>query len=340
MHGTAPVTRLTLSRSRLAACLATLAVLAVVCLTPQLLGSRIDDAVSALSGASPGWLWAAAALFAFALGTSAFAWRVAFGACGARLSRSDACARYAVGSLLNSVAPAKLGDALRIALFSRSLEGPDRLWTGGGVFAAIGAARALVVAVLVVAASATGALPLWPVFALCGVVLVLALLAYRFRNAHTKVAHLLDGLAALEQAPRLALLVLFWAALGAAARIAAAAAVAMALGVPHPLLAALVIVPVIDLANTIPLTPGNIGIASGAVTVALQSRGIGMTQALSTGIAFHAVETVAGLSVGGLGALWLSRETPAVRRWAPRVAMASACLVVAAGMGAMVFDVV
>jgi uncharacterized membrane protein YbhN (UPF0104 family) len=339
MHGPT-VTRITLSRSRIAVSLAALAALVVVCATPQLLGSRVHESMSALSGASPFWLWTAAALFAFALGTSALTWRIAFGACGARLSYSESCSRYAVGSLVNSVAPAKLGDALRVTLFSRHLEGRDRLWTGGGVFAAIGAARALVVAVLVVAGSATGALPLWPVFALSGVVLVLGLLAYRFRNANTKIAHLLDGFAALERSPRLALLVLFWAAMGAAAHVLAAAAVAAALGVPHPFLAALVIVPAIALASMIPLTPGNIGIASGAVAVALESRGIGMTQALSTGIAFHAVETVAGLSVGGLGALWLSREVPSVRRWAPRLAVASVCLAVAAGMGAMFFDMV
>ena len=166
------------------------------------------------------------------------------------------------------------------------------------------------------------------------------MLAHRFRNAHTKIAHLLDGFAALEQEPRLAAIVIGWAALGAAAHVAAATAVAIALGVPHPLLAGLVIVPAMGLASMIPLTPGNVGITSGAVAVALQSRGIGMTQALSTGIAFHAVETVAGLSAGCLGALWLARETTQVQRWAPRVAAAAACLTIAAGMGAIVFEMV
>jgi uncharacterized membrane protein YbhN (UPF0104 family) len=332
--------RLTLSRSRIAATLAALAALVVVCATPQLLGSRLREAVGALSGASPAWLWTAAALFAIGLGTSAFAWRTAFGACGAQISRTDASARYAVGSLVNSVAPAKLGDALRVALFSKALDGRNRIWTGGGVYAAIGAARALVVAALVVVGSLTGALPLWPVFLLCGTVAVLALLAYRFGNAHTKLAHLLDGLAALEQSPRLALVVIGWATLGAVARVGAAAAVATALGVPHPLLAALVIVPALDLASIVPLTPGNIGVASGAVAMALQSRGIGMTQALSTGIAFHAMETIAGLSVGATGALWLGRDSAAMQRWVPRLAAATAALAVVAGMGAMFFDVV
>lgn len=332
--------RINLSRSRIAATLAALAALVVVCATPQLLGSRVREAIEALSGASPGWLWTAAALFAIGLGTSAFAWRTAFGACGAHISRTDASARYAAGSLVNSVAPAKLGDALRIALFSKALDGRDRIWTGGGVYAAIGAARALVVAALVIVGSLTGALPLWPVFLLCGIVAALALLAYRFGNAHSKFAHLLDGLAALERSPRLAFAVIGWAALGALARVGAAAAVAIALGVPHPLLAALVIVPALDLASIVPLTPGNVGIASGAVAVALQSRGIGMTQALSTGIAFHAMETIAGLTVGATGALWLGRDSVAVQRWVPRFAVATAGLALAAGMGAMFFGMV
>ena len=100
------------------------------------------------------------------------------------------------------------------------------------------------------------------------------------------------------------------------------------------------IVPALELAKIVPLTPGNVGIASGAVAVALQSRGIGMTQALSTGIAFHVMETIAGLSVGATGALWLGRDSVAVQRWVPRFAIATAGLALAAGMGAMFFDMV
>lgn len=81
------------------------------------------------------------------------------------------------------------------------------------------------------------------------------------------------------------------------------------------MLAALLIVPTLDLAGQMPLTPGNIGVTSGAVAMALQAHGVGLTQALGAGIAFHAVETAAGLVFGLAGTLLLARfPTPAVRR--------------------------
>src|SRR5207245_1645909 len=96
---------------------------------------------------------------------------------------------------------------------------------------------------------------------------------------------------------------------GAAAghRRGGAAAIAAALGVSHPLLAAVIIVPALDLATAIPLTPGNIGIATGTVAVALQSKGVDLTKALTTGIALQAIETAVSIVVGAGGALFLAR---------------------------------
>ena len=65
--------------------------------------------------------------------------------------------------------------------------------------------------------------------------------------------------------------VLGWTAAMALTRLAATVAVAEALGIPHPFLAALVILPAIDVASALPLTPGNVGVGSGAVAVALAS---------------------------------------------------------------------
>src|SRR6266498_2841661 len=102
-----------------------------------MLGPRVGEAMDGISGASPGWLWAAGAGFLAALLASSCAWRAAAAACGGHLEPGDAAARYAVGSLVNSFAPAKLGDAVRVALFSRAIGGPDALLTGAGVFAAM-----------------------------------------------------------------------------------------------------------------------------------------------------------------------------------------------------------
>jgi hypothetical protein len=95
-----------------------------------------------------------------------------------------------------------------------------------------------------------------------------------------------------------------WFAASTGARFGGAAAIAAALGVHAPFTAALIIVPTLDLAGLIPLS-GNLGITSGAVVVALEAHGVHTAQALSTGLAFHATETGAGMAFGAAGALLL-----------------------------------
>jgi uncharacterized membrane protein YbhN (UPF0104 family) len=114
--------------------------------------------------------------------------------------------------------------------------------------------------------------------------------------------------------------VLGWTLGMVACRLGATVAVAAALGLPHPMLAALLILPALDVAGAFPITPGGIGIGSGAVAVALAGRGIAMPQALGTGFAMQALETLVGISTGSLGALYLASEHAVVRRWTIRVA--------------------
>ena len=177
---------------------------------------------------------------------------------------------------MNSLAPAHAGDAVRLALFAQAV--PDRrLVTAGKAVAGVGATRLVCSGIL-----------------LLGTVrpVALALLA---------VVPLLGRLPA-------------WIAAATVARLAAAAAVAAAVGVPSPVLTALLVVPAVDLAGLVPLTPGNVGVKSGAIALALQAQGVDVTTALSTGIAFHAVETIVGIGFGSASALYLSRVP--VPRWA------------------------
>lgn len=309
--------------------------------SPHVLGPRLAEAISTVRDADRGWL--ALAMLGFVAGFLACVatWRAALAASGGRVSLVRGTASLGVGSLVNTFAPARLGDAVKIALFSRAIEGPDRIWTAGGVYAAVSAARCLSIAMLVVAASATGALPLWPVFALCVGVAILgavALSSTRWRR-YPRAAQLLAGFAALERSPRLAARVLGWSLATSLSRLAAVAALSAALGLEHPLLVALVICPALDLAGAIPLTPGNVGVASGAVAVALQSRGIGVTHALAVGIAIQALETALALVAGTAGALFLARPARYVRPWMRPAALGLAA-VAAAALGAVVFDLV
>lgn len=325
-------------RGLAAAAVCSLGIVAVATM-PQLLGSQVEAAFEGLGAARPIWLWLAASSFVLMIVASASAWRTALGLCGGEIDRSDAAARYGIGGLVNSLAPGRVGDAVRVALFSRCVHSPDRLWIAGGVFATLGAARAFVLTVLLVVAVVLGAMPLWPVFALGGTVAVaLAVsIATRKRRAHSRVAHLLDAFRGIGRCPARGLRLLAWLTVSTGARLGAATAIAAALGVHQPFLAALIISPALDLAGLMPLTPGNVGVTSGAVAVALQSRGVDLTTALTTGIALHAVETAASLVFGLAGALFLVRfPTPTARRWTIVATAATVCLALAAGFSATV----
>jgi uncharacterized membrane protein YbhN (UPF0104 family) len=178
------------------------------------------------------------------------------------------------------------------------------------------------------------------VFALCGVVALLgavALSSPRWRRHH-RIAHMLEGFAALERSPRFAAQLLGWSFAVALTRLGAVAALAAALGLPDPLLAALVICPALDLASMVPLTPGNLGIASGAVAVALRSRGIGVTEALGAGIGIQALELLVSLAAGAAGAAYFARSNQIVRRWSFRVAAIGVPVGIAALFGSFMLD--
>jgi uncharacterized membrane protein YbhN (UPF0104 family) len=289
---------------------------AVVAAMPRLLGDRVGDAITGLEDARPGWLWLAALGFLGSLLASSLGWRAALALCGGRLSRTDAAARYGIGSLVNSISPARVGEPLRVALFARALDGEDRAWRMGGVFGVIATVRCVVCGVVVVIAAALGAVPFRPVLALGGVVVAAAVvvLVARNRTPRTRVAHLLDAFRELARSPLGGARVSGWIALSAASRFCAAVAIAAALGVPSPVLAALVITPALYLAGLIPLA-GNLGVTGGAVIIALHTQGVPLGQAATTGLAFQAVETAAGITFGSAGALLLARfSSPLARR--------------------------
>jgi uncharacterized membrane protein YbhN (UPF0104 family) len=327
-----------ISRSQLLVSMLGLAALAAVAASPHLLQSHVVSALSALTDAQPNWLVVAGVAFVAGFACTVQSWRAALAAAGGRISPHEAGAGLAVGSLVNAFAPAKLGDAVKVGLCSRAIDGPGRLWTAGGVYAALAAARSLTLAALVVAASAAGALPLWPVFALLAAVAALALAARRTSRwrSHARIARVAAGFAALERSPRAIAAVVGWTTGMAACRLVATAAVAVALGLPHPVVAALLIMPALDIAAVFPLTPGNIGVGSGAVAMALASRGIGSGQALGVGFGIQAVETFVSVALGACGLLYLAKPSAIVRRFAVVGGSAG----VAVGLGFVVVQLV
>jgi hypothetical protein len=99
-----------------------------------------------------------------------------------------------------------------------------------------------------------------------------------------------------------------------------------------------VILPALDLAGAVPVTPGSFGVGSGAVAVVLASRGIGMTDALATGLAIQGVETLVSVTCGSLGVAYLVQPSERVSRIAIRAAVVGGSAVLAGLLGLVVFD--
>jgi uncharacterized membrane protein YbhN (UPF0104 family) len=315
------------SRSSLVAAALLLCALGAAIATPGLLGTRVASALDTLGRADPHWLWLAALAFTISLGGSAGCWRSAIGLCGGRTSLGDATARYGAGSLVNTFIPARAGDAVRFALFSRLVPGEHRVSTTGGAFVAVAVARAGVTGAIVTAGVITGELPLWPVLVAAGLVAAGAALALRARRSQT---HLLDAWRTIGEHPAAGLRLAAWIALSVAGRFAGAVAVSAAVGIHRPVVAALLILPALDVSGLVPLTPGNVGIASAAIAVAFRAHGVSFNHGLAAGITFQALETAVGLTIGIASVLWLAPHPRPLRR------IALAATVIGSVLGAAV----
>jgi hypothetical protein len=223
-----------------------------------------------------------------ALGISAFflapfctgsAWCAALGATGGRLGLVDGCARYGVGSLVNSLTPLHLGECVRVALFARAL--PPGCARRG--LASFGVLKLTRLAVLI---------------GLAGIAL---------HDVRLELLGLGGAIAALVLAQRRrAVRLVPLIAASAATRIAAVACVLASLGIGSPLTHACAIVPILAVAELLPLTPGNIGVASAAVAVSLRLSGVGLGEGVPVGIVMHGAETAGGISFGVCSALVLT----------------------------------
>jgi uncharacterized membrane protein YbhN (UPF0104 family) len=311
-----------------------LALLVVLCLSPALFGNRVSAAVDGLGAADPARLWIAGLAFAGTSVFSAMAWRAAIRASGSPLPFVDASARYAVGCGINALAPAHVGSAVRVALFGRVTNGG--CWTVGGAAAAVGVTRIVWLGALIALGSAGGVLPRWPLLVIGAIVgsAAVATSVSRRYSLPARLEQVLVAFRSLAASPRDLAIVAAWALAGAAAKVVAATAVVAALGIDNPLRAALVLVPAVELAAIMPLTPGNVGMASAAVALALGSQGVESKTALSAGIAFGAVELLTGMIVGAAGALALAG--PWVRPYVRLAAVGTAAGAAAIAFGATV----
>jgi uncharacterized membrane protein YbhN (UPF0104 family) len=284
--------------------------------SPQLFGDQARSGLAGALAAEPAGLLVAAFFLLLGTACSGMAWDTAMRGCGKTGSGGDSIARFATGSLVNSLLPARVGAPVRIALFARTLPGEGRLLTAGGAAVAVGAARAIWTAVVVAAAALVGALPAWPA-ATAALLAVGAAAgaagAHRLRP-RGRVGHLLVAFRSLGSSPGRSLRLVGWSGAAAGARLAAAVAVTAAVGIDSPVGNAVLVVAAVDVAGTLQVTPGNLGIAGAAIALALGTAGVGATDALAVGVAFSGLETLLSIVAGSAAVLALALAPRRQRR--------------------------
>jgi uncharacterized membrane protein YbhN (UPF0104 family) len=310
---------------------------AVVAVLAATIGrGTIEASLATIDRVQPGWLLLAGLGFGTSLVCSARAWHAGLSACGSASTGTDVTARYAVGSLVNSFAPAHAGGAVRVGLFSRTLGGDDTVLRTCGVGAAVGAARALGLAAFVVAAAAVGRVPLWPAPIVVAAVVAAVVTGVRLS---TRVAGHVAAALEVFRRPRTGLEVGRWVGYSLAARLAATIALVAALGIPSAASVALVLLTAIALAGLLPLTPGNIVAGAGAAALALHGTGMGSVDGLALGMTFQAVETCTAILLGLAGTALLAAPGTRARRWS-LAAVGVGALAIAATVGVASVDLV
>ena len=237
----------------------------------------LEQAAVAARGADESLLLLAGGLFATSPASCGLLWRHVIVRAGGRLGNVEACARYGIGSLVNSFAPAHLGDIVRAALLLETLP-PGARRQIVRCFGVVQGVRIATIGGLALASSLPVELAPIP---------------------------MLVGLGAFWAFSRDSGRLLLLALLGPLAKVGAVASVLAALGMPAPLRAALTVVPALELASFLPLTPANLGVASAAATVALQAQGFTLAEAAPASIVVHGIETAAGMGYGAGSAILL-----------------------------------
>jgi hypothetical protein len=193
---------------------------------------------------------------------------------------ADACARFGCGSLANTFLPAHAGDVVRLNLFGRVV--PGGMLAAAGAAAVFSAARWL--ALLPLAGSTLP--PEALVVPAVGLAVAVAL-ARRRRATRWMYAKCVA-----------------FAAASLAARVGGVALVTGSIS------AALLVVPALELAGVVSVTPANLGVADAAAALALHAHGLPMGRAMTTALVLHGVETAASVVFGGAGLALLIRRTP------------------------------
>ena len=221
---------------------------------------------------------------------------------------------YAVGLLANAVLPGRVGEVARVAVLRRRTSARRGLWPTliGTVVAHrlfdLPPSAALAVWVMV-----AGRMPTWAFDSLFGVLVVgAAALAGAVAVARRPAAsaavdalgripialrHARTGLAVLR-APQTSVLAATTQVSGWLCQLFAVWGVMNAFSIHLPIVAAGLVLALMNVANLLPLWPGNVGLVQAAVALPLLSYGVRYAHGFAFGVGLQAVEASVGVGYG------------------------------------------
>ncbi|HVR05034.1 MAG TPA: lysylphosphatidylglycerol synthase transmembrane domain-containing protein [Solirubrobacteraceae bacterium] len=329
-------------RRRAGILVAALLLVAIVAFALYQLG--LHRIAHALTSATPGWVLLAFALMSLAMLARAVSWHEVIRAALPHTAiRWPAVIRATmIGVMGSAVFPGRVGEAARVVVLSRRIEGPTRRLLpvlAGTVFSQT-LINLLALAILATVTltsiqlfSHTGLSSLIGVLIVPLVIVLIVLVgpvalraaqrshSLRLRLAAATLARLLSlarqGLAAFAR-PRHGVPAIIFQLLAWTLQWLACYAVLLALGLQSHggLAAAAAVLLAVNVSAVLPATPSNVGVFQAACLVVLAAYGVGAGPALAYGIILQGVEVITALGLGvpallGEGLTWRDIRTSA-----------------------------
>jgi len=284
-------------------------------------GPSLDLLEDAFTAVFWEWVAAAVALNLVSVVVRAVAWRTVIDQAmpPPRPGFRSIFAAFSIGLLGNAALPGRIGELARVAVLANRL--PRRgLWaTLAGTVFAHRVFDLIVVIGLVLYVVAEAEIPSWvrtslvALMALAGFLILVSIVSARRYHRSP-----LDGLGRVRRlvtmarqglgvmhAPLPAAVAVFFQALGWLTQFFAVYAAMRAFSIDEALVAAGVVLLVMNVATVFPLWPGNVGLMQAAVALALVPYGIAYAHGFAFGLGLQAIEASVGV---GFGLAFLARE--------------------------------
>ncbi len=229
-------------------------------------------------------------------------------------------AAFSVGLLGNAALPGRVGELARVIVLTRRMRRRPGTWATvvGTVFAHrlfdVVVASALVVYVVYAARIPEWARPALAIGLGIGLGLLIAALLLARRHPRLALEELgpvrrvlrmgRQGLTVLKR-PVPAVGALVFQLVGWGAQLFAVWAAFRAFGIDESIVAAALVLVIMNLVSVFPLWPGNIGLVQAAIALSLLPYGVGYAHGFAFGIGLQAIEASVGVA---LGLLFLARE--------------------------------